>query len=65
MFLVPKSNEYTFALHGITDYLYESPIDCVLFQIFSESKKHVHTCGSFPDRVSFFLYINSFENFLF
>uniref|UniRef100_A0AC35F5A0 Tripeptidyl-peptidase 2 n=1 Tax=Panagrolaimus sp. PS1159 TaxID=55785 RepID=A0AC35F5A0_9BILA len=47
---VPKSNEYTFALHGITDYLYESPIDCVLFQIFSESKKHVHTCGSFPDR---------------
>uniref|UniRef100_A0AC34GVD0 Tripeptidyl-peptidase 2 n=1 Tax=Panagrolaimus sp. ES5 TaxID=591445 RepID=A0AC34GVD0_9BILA len=47
---VPKSTEYTFALHGVTDYLYESPIDCVLFQIFSESKKHVHTCGSFPDR---------------
>lgn len=47
---VPKSNDYTFSLHGVTDYLYESPVDDILVQVFTESKKYVGATGPFPNR---------------
>lgn len=52
---VQKTNEFSFALHGLTDFLYENPVDDVLIQIFTESKKYVRATGPYPDRVSFSL----------
>lgn len=37
-------------LAGLTPYLYESPVDCVLFQIFGANKSFVGASSSYPDR---------------
>ncbi|KAE9552976.1 hypothetical protein FO519_003813 [Halicephalobus sp. NKZ332] len=39
-----------FGLHGLTEFLYENPVDDVLIQVFTESKKYVGATGPFVDR---------------
>lgn len=47
---VAKASEVQLELSGLTPYLYESPVDCVLFQIFGASKSYVSAASSYPDR---------------
>uniref|UniRef100_A0A915EHM6 Tripeptidyl peptidase II Ig-like domain-containing protein n=1 Tax=Ditylenchus dipsaci TaxID=166011 RepID=A0A915EHM6_9BILA len=51
-FNVPKSSSFQFALPGITEFLYENPIDCVLIQVFSSTKQYIDSTGAFPERKS-------------
>lgn len=47
---VQKSSEVQLQFAGLTSYLYESPVDCVLFQIFGANKSYVGAASSYPDR---------------
>ncbi|EGT48187.1 hypothetical protein CAEBREN_09688 [Caenorhabditis brenneri] len=47
---VQKTSEVQLKLVGLTSYLYESPVDCVLFQIFGANKSYVGASSSYPDR---------------
>lgn len=47
---VQKPSEVQLQLAGLTPYLYESPVDCVLFQIFGANKSFVGASSSYPDR---------------
>uniref|UniRef100_A0A0N4Z918 Tripeptidyl-peptidase 2 n=1 Tax=Parastrongyloides trichosuri TaxID=131310 RepID=A0A0N4Z918_PARTI len=47
---VPKATEYEFYYPGLSGMLYESGIDHIFMQIFSESKKYIHSSSSFGDR---------------
>lgn len=48
---VNKPAEVAFELPGLSQYLYESPIDCLLFQVFNATKGYEGAASSFPDRV--------------
>ncbi|KAI6174091.1 Tripeptidyl-peptidase 2 [Aphelenchoides besseyi] len=48
-FNVPKAIEYTFSFPALTNLLYESPLDCVLIQIYQD-KKYIYQASSFPSR---------------
>lgn len=47
---VQKPSEVQLQLAGLTPYLYESPVDCVLFQIFGANKSYIGAASSYPDR---------------
>uniref|UniRef100_A0A1I7UA81 Tripeptidyl-peptidase 2 n=1 Tax=Caenorhabditis tropicalis TaxID=1561998 RepID=A0A1I7UA81_9PELO len=47
---VQKTSEIQLQLAGLTPYLYESPVDCVLLQIFGANKSYVGATSSYPDR---------------
>uniref|UniRef100_A0A914CYN1 Tripeptidyl-peptidase 2 n=1 Tax=Acrobeloides nanus TaxID=290746 RepID=A0A914CYN1_9BILA len=51
-FNVHKGGEYHFALPGLTEFLYECPLDCILVQIFTAGKHYIGASSSFPDRYS-------------
>ncbi|WKY15571.1 hypothetical protein Q1695_000781 [Nippostrongylus brasiliensis] len=52
-FQVSKSCEIRLDVPEVTKYLYESPYDCILFQLFSSSKEFLGASSSFPERYSF------------
>ncbi|CAD6192072.1 unnamed protein product [Caenorhabditis auriculariae] len=47
---VTKSCEVRLEMAGLTPFLYESPVDCILFQIFNANKAYVSAAGAYPDR---------------
>ncbi|VDO24519.1 unnamed protein product [Heligmosomoides polygyrus] len=47
---VTKSIEFRIDLPQVMSYLYESPYDCVLAQIFSATKEFIGASSSFPER---------------
>ncbi|CAP23969.1 Protein CBG02572 [Caenorhabditis briggsae] len=47
---VAKTSEVQLELGGLTPYLYESSVDCVLFQIFGANKSYIGAASSYPDR---------------
>ncbi|KAE9413900.1 hypothetical protein Angca_008463, partial [Angiostrongylus cantonensis] len=50
---VNKSAEIRLDLPSVTSYLYESPYDCILFQLFSASKEFIGASSSFPERYTY------------
>ncbi|EYB87393.1 hypothetical protein Y032_0263g583 [Ancylostoma ceylanicum] len=48
-----KSCEVRLELPGVTTYLYESPYDCVLMQLFSSSKEFIGASSSYPERYTY------------
>lgn len=47
---IPKTTECQFYIHRLSEMLYESGIDHVFMQIFSDSKKYIHSSSSFGNR---------------
>uniref|UniRef100_A0A0N5BSA4 Tripeptidyl-peptidase 2 n=1 Tax=Strongyloides papillosus TaxID=174720 RepID=A0A0N5BSA4_STREA len=47
---IPKATNCEFTLRGLSGMLYESGIDHVFIQIFSDSQKYIHASSSFGDR---------------
>ncbi|KAF8385565.1 tpp-2, partial [Pristionchus pacificus] len=47
---VAKGGDFQMELGGLTDYLYEAPLDCMLVQIFSATKEFVGASSSYPGR---------------
>ncbi|VDM52606.1 unnamed protein product [Angiostrongylus costaricensis] len=50
---INKSAEIRLDLPSVTSYLYESPYDCILFQLFSASKEFIGASSSFPERYTY------------
>ncbi|KJH43199.1 peptidase, S8/S53 family [Dictyocaulus viviparus] len=50
---INKSAEIRLDLPGVTCYLYESPYDCIFFQLFSASKEFIGASSSFPERYTY------------
>ncbi|KAK6759539.1 hypothetical protein RB195_021242 [Necator americanus] len=48
-----KSGEIRLDLPGVTSYLYESPYDCILMQLFSSSKEFIGASSSYPERYTY------------
>uniref|UniRef100_A0A8R1HSD4 Tripeptidyl-peptidase 2 n=1 Tax=Caenorhabditis japonica TaxID=281687 RepID=A0A8R1HSD4_CAEJA len=49
---VQKTSDIQLEFSGLTPFLYESPVDCVLFQIFGANKSYVGASAPYPDRWS-------------
>uniref|UniRef100_A0A7E4V2B9 Tripeptidyl-peptidase 2 n=1 Tax=Panagrellus redivivus TaxID=6233 RepID=A0A7E4V2B9_PANRE len=47
---VPKKAEISLSLGHLSGYLYENPFDCILFQVFTETKKFVTASGVYGNR---------------
>ncbi|GMT04266.1 hypothetical protein PENTCL1PPCAC_26440, partial [Pristionchus entomophagus] len=47
---VAKTGDFQMELGGLTDYLYEAPLDCMLIQVFSATKEFVGASSSYPGR---------------
>ncbi|CAI2345127.1 unnamed protein product [Caenorhabditis sp. 36 PRJEB53466] len=47
---VQKTCEVNLEFAGLTPYLYEAPVDCVLFQIFGANKSFVGASAAYPSR---------------
>ncbi|KAJ1353154.1 hypothetical protein KIN20_009723 [Parelaphostrongylus tenuis] len=50
---ISKSAEIRLDLPSVASYLYESPYDCILFQLFSSSKEYIGASSSFPERYTY------------
>ncbi|KAK5983257.1 Subtilase-type proteinase, partial [Trichostrongylus colubriformis] len=50
---ISKSCEIRLDLPNVTSYLYESPFDTILVQLFSSSKEYIGASSSYPERYSF------------
>ncbi|KAK6033901.1 hypothetical protein COOONC_28595 [Cooperia oncophora] len=50
---ISKSCEIRLDLPSVTSYLYESPYDCILVQLFSSTKEYIGASSSYPERYSF------------
>uniref|UniRef100_A0AC35UHN6 Tripeptidyl-peptidase 2 n=1 Tax=Rhabditophanes sp. KR3021 TaxID=114890 RepID=A0AC35UHN6_9BILA len=47
---VSKAAEYTFAYPGLSNELYESPLDHLFIQVFTDTKKYIHSTANYPSR---------------
>ncbi|GMR32320.1 hypothetical protein PMAYCL1PPCAC_02515, partial [Pristionchus mayeri] len=47
---VAKAGDFQMELGGLTEYLYEAPLDCMLVQVFSATKGFVGASSSYPGR---------------
>uniref|UniRef100_A0A0N5AND1 Tripeptidyl-peptidase 2 n=1 Tax=Syphacia muris TaxID=451379 RepID=A0A0N5AND1_9BILA len=49
-FTLPKATEALFEIPGLTDYLYENPVDDIHIMIFFTTKEYVGSSSSYPKR---------------
>ena len=52
-FNLQKSTECTCELPGLSNYLYESELDCQLWMVFTNNKQYIFAGEAFPTRVIF------------